>query len=305
MHGITLSTHRSGQEWASDAVVPALADIRSVGAGWVAIHPYARIHADGRVTFRNAPLEVQRPIREAHHAGLKILIKPHLAYWGSPFSWRGEITFDDAAHWKTFWRDYRRWIDRVASWSTDADGFVVGTELDRTLEHRSQWREVIASVRERVDAPLTYAANWTDYRRVPFWDALDVIGIQAYFPLVDQSLDPARLRESDFEAGWRRLMTELRAFALRRGRNIVFTELGYNRSMRAPLEPWSSRSDGADEATATQEACMDAALRALAQEPAVVGAFLWKWFPPPRSAGRNFQLTTPGMRAVIGRHWRR
>jgi homoserine trans-succinylase len=32
---------------------------------------------------------------------------------------------------------------------------------------------------------LTYAANWDDFDKVPFWNELDYIGIDAYFPLSD------------------------------------------------------------------------------------------------------------------------
>ena len=68
----------------------------------------------------------------------------------------------------------------------EADAFVVGTELDRILNHEAEWRTLIAEVRSIMKVPLTYAANWTDYKRVPFWDALDVIGIQAYFPVASK-----------------------------------------------------------------------------------------------------------------------
>ena len=34
---------------------------------------------------------------------------------------------------------------------------------------------------------LTYAANWDgEFEEVAFWDALDVIGVQAYFPLTEE-----------------------------------------------------------------------------------------------------------------------
>ena len=62
---------------------------------------------------------------------------------------------------------------------------VVGTQLDRTLHFEDDWRLIIATVRRYFEGTLTYAANWTDYEKVPFWDALDVIGIQAYFPLLE------------------------------------------------------------------------------------------------------------------------
>ena len=79
-------------------------------------------------------------------------------------------------------------------------------KLDRMLTFEEEWRALIAEVRQHTDAPLTYAANWTDYRQVPFWDALDIIGIQAYFPLTD---DPD-YDEEDIRAGWAKRMGELR-----------------------------------------------------------------------------------------------
>jgi hypothetical protein len=313
IRGVTVSTHRGGQEWASDWMPPVLREIREVGGNWVAIHPYARIDADGTVRYRpidpaQPPEEVARPIREAHALGLKILIKPHLAYWGSPFSWRGEIDFgsdpagDPSSNeaWQRFWTTYRQWILELAAVSSEADGFAIGTELDRTLRFEEEWRSLIEQVRRRTPARLTYAANWTDYERVPFWDALDQIGIQAYFPV---SEEPTPTDEA-LRRGWAANMATLRAFSERHDRPIVFTELGYNRSFAAAERPWDYDTDG-PEAEPLQAACLRAALAAIAAEPRVEGVFLWKWFPGPRSASRNFQLTTPQMLGTIRDAWLR
>ena len=303
VRGITISTHGIGRDWGTDAIVPTLEDIRAVGANWVAIHPYARISADGSLRWSeidpaDPPAHIVRPIREAHRLGLRIYIKPHIAYWRSPFSWRGEIAFTSAEDWQRFWRDYREWIALLATVCREADGFVVGTELDRMLTFEEEWRALIAEVRQRTDAPLTYAANWTDYRQVPFWDALDVIGIQAYFPLTD---DPA-YDEEDIRAGWAERMRELRTFGEQHNRNILFTELGYNQSHQAPIAPWAYPVDGED-ALPVQVVCLRTALDAIAEEPRVIGALLWKWFPHPRPVGRNFQLAIPPIKRVIAEAW--
>lgn len=303
IRGITLSTHGGGRDWGSDGAAQALSEIAGLGANWVAIHPYARIDADGSVRFHRfppgaPPPHLARPIREAHARGLKLLVKPHLAYWGSPFAWRGEIEFADDATWERFWRSYTEWIVTLAGALREADGFVVGTELDRTLRFEGAWRRLISEVRSASPVPLTYAANWTDFERVPFWDALDVIGIQAYFPISDSALpDRAALR-----AGWRGLTARLRDYASSRNRPIVFTELGYNRSHRAAREPWRYDVDG-PEAEALQALCLATALESIEAEPEILGAFLWKWFPAPRMEGRNFQLATPRLTDVIRRAW--
>lgn len=304
IQGITVSTHRGGGDWGSDQMPLALASIQTVGANWVAIHPYARIGADGSVRRRRGsstsipPEHIARPIREAKALGMKILIKPHLAYWGSPFGWRGEIAFDNPEDWARFWGDYEKFILQLAEWSQGADGFVVGTELRGTLGHEAEWRSLVAKVRSRTPVPLTYAANWDAYERVGFWDALDVIGVQAYFPLThEEDLSERAIRE-----GWKRWMTTLSTFSQRMQRPVLFTELGYNRAYKAPVEPWDYNTDDQD-AELIQATCMRLALEAVGAEPSVIGVFLWKWFIPPREVGRDFQLATPRMRDVIRQQW--
>lgn len=304
VRGVTISTHGVGHDWASDAMVDTIKDVRSVGAGWIAIHPYAAIHADGSVGFdaldpANPPAWIARPIAEAHRLGMKILIKPHLAYWGSPFSWRGDIRFSSQAQWQRFFSTYQRWIVRVAQCAVGADGFVVGTELDATLDHADAWRSIIAAVRSATPAALTYAANWTDYQRVPFWDAVDVIGIQAYFPL-SQGPDADA---STIAKGWKQVMADVTRYARAQNRNVVFTELGYTRSFEAPLRPWEYRADDGGGATRVQATCMRTALLAIEAEPTVLGAFLWKWFPRPYSVGRDFQMASPQIAKVIQDVW--
>ncbi len=303
VRGITISTHGIGKDWGTDVIVPTYEAIREVGSNWVAIHPYAGIRGDGTIRpvdldVNNPPEHVVRPIREAHAQGLQILIKPHLAYWGSRFQWRGEITFDDEVAWERFWKGYTDWIVALARISSDADAFVVGTELDLTLEHEERWRKLIAKVRQESGAPLTYAANWPDYQKVPFWDALDVVGIQAYFPLAEKG----QRSEATIREGWRRQMDTLRAYSQQTGKEILFTELGYNRSFAAAAEPWEYHTDG-PEAEALQSLCMRIALEAIEAEPKVVGSFLWKWFPEPYPVGRNFQLATPAMKDTIRSAW--
>ncbi|HZL85287.1 MAG TPA: hypothetical protein VFD07_07930 [Candidatus Krumholzibacteria bacterium] len=303
VHGIVLSTHGGGQDWGSENIESTMADLRAVGATWVSIHPYARIGEDGMVAFRPIdpsapPAHLARPIAAAHAAGLEIAITPHLAHWGSKFSWAGDIEFATAEEWQRFFDTYTTWVVTLARACPDADGFVLGTEIDRTLGHEERWRELIRQVRAVTSAPLTYGANWTDYARVPFWDALDAIGVQAYFPLADSVGASA----AEIEAGWAARMTELREFAAKKNRRIVFTELGYNRAFAAPVRPWEAAVDGV-EAEDVQEACLRIALAAVEREPCVAGAFLWKWFPNPHPVGRNFQLATPRLKRAIADVW--
>ena len=300
IRGVTISTHRGGREWGDSKVMAATyKEVRSVGANWVAIHPYAQINADGEVSVWSGDVAwLNEPIKTAHAEGLQILIKPHLAYWGSPFSWRGEITFDDPVQWSRFFETYADWIVSIAEATVGADAFAVGTELDKTLSHEAEWREVIDRVKAVNGASLTFASNWTDYHRVPFWDALDAIGIQAYFPLSQDE----RPEETVLRAAWKTRMADLRKFSKAWQRPIVFTEIGYSRTWIAAREPWLARTEEA-EAEALQRLCLRLALEAIEAEPSVVGSFLWKWFPEPRPVGRDFQMAAPGVREELRGVW--
>lgn len=302
VRGVTVSCPTWGWEWGSDAMVQTLDELDALGAGWVAIHPYARIRGDGTVAYEgmdpNDPPEwIARPIREAHARGLKVMVKPHLAYWGSPFPWRGAIRFDDPVQRSWFFTSYTGWITQLAAASKGADAFVVGTELDGMVAHEAEWRRVILGVRGAYDGPITYAANWDSYQTVGFWDAVDVVGIQAYFPV---SADAGPVDRAVLDAGWEKVMGELRAHSAKTGKHVVFTELGYPRSADAAHKPWEAtdRSEHAD----YQALCLDAALDAIEREPVVIGSFLWKWFPGDR-VPRDFPLQRPEPRQVLTEHW--
>ncbi|MHC4376762.1 MAG: glycoside hydrolase family 113 [Planctomycetota bacterium] len=297
VRGIVVSCGGVGQVWGTDSFAAELDVLVELGCNWVQIHPYAGFRRDGEVTHSldpaDPPLEFVRPIREAHARGLKVLVKPHLAYWGTGFSWRGEVDFEGGDR-ERFWRTYTAWVTDLARITGDADAFCVGTELDRLLDD-DRWREIIAAVRAEHDGHLTYAPNWTDVERVGFWDALDCIGVQAYYPLSERS-DPT---PQQLRRGWRRRANELFRLHRKTGKPVVFTELGYSAGPLAAREPWVSSvaraedaagSAGVEFAQALQLRCYEAAQATLDEHREWLrGAFLWKWFcGGPRS--RDFRL---------------
>ena len=312
VRGMTVSCHGSGQSWASDAFAAELDQLVELGCNWVAIHPYASIGADGEVRWKDIdpsapPQWLARPLREARARGVALLVKPHLAYWGSPFPWRGAIDFEPGPERERFWSTYSDWICSLARACPDVDGFVVGTELAHFEPDEEHWRALIAKVRGLTGAPLTYAANWDRYESVGFWDALDAVGVQSYFPLSEPDL-PEPTASALVEA-WEPWIADLRAVHERTGKPVVLTELGYPRSLAAAVEPWAAgitHGPGEDRARALQERCLAVALARLDLERAWLrGAFLWKCFPGERSRAHegDFAIERPELRAVVEGAW--
>ncbi len=307
VHGMTISCETFGREWGSDRFPVALEALGAIGVNWVAIHPYASIREDGSVEARridpaHPPEWITRPIREAHARGQSILVIPHIAYWGSPWRWRGDIEFEDAECLARFFATYTQFLVDVVACARGADAFSIGNELEKLVEHDAEWRALILAVRKATDAKLTYAANWSGYDAVPFWDALDAIGVDAYFPLCSSD-DPT---EEQLRAGWAENLAGLERVSKRTGKPVVFTELGYNCSLDAARTPWTFREEhGADRARAEalQARCLRVALDEMrSRSDWLRGAFIWKWFLGNGNR-ENFLAKTPAMIAVIRETW--
>ena len=306
-HGIVVSCRRNGPgEWDGPDMQPLLEHLRPLGVDAIQVHPYAAVSRDGGIYYqpRRVELATIQPLRLARQQGMTAFLKPHLAYWGSGFGWRGEITFDRPEQWERFFAGYRDFILHQARCAQQADAqvFAVGTELDRTLVHEDRWRQLIAEVRGVYDGKLTYAANWDDVHRVGFWDALDYVGVQAYFPLSGA----AAPSDAQLTRAWRGLVDRFAALSRQHGRPVLLTELGYAVSEAAADQPWADHAVGDSAAGAELKLrCMRIALAAIEDQPHLAGVYLWKWFPDNREQNREFTLQYDAMRHVIAEAWSR
>ncbi|MEP6820915.1 MAG: hypothetical protein ABI946_01050 [Chthoniobacterales bacterium] len=303
--GVTVSAQTWGREWQTPEMSQTLDEIKSLGANSFAIHPYARIAEDGHVLFRTIDENryITVPLDWAQERGLSVMMIPHIAYWGTKFLWRGEINFETAAEWDNFFNDYETWIVEMAkiAQAHHAEIFCVGLEFSYAEKFPERWLKIIAAVRAVYYGKLTYGGNWNEFENVKFWDALDYIGVLAYFPLT-KTPDPSR---EEIAAAWEKRCADLEQFSKRNGnKQIIFVELGYNESAKAAAEPWSFKTGG-ENAVEIQARCMDVALDLPNKHPFLAGMFLWKWFPEvPSREQENFRLQTPTIKAVMAKHWK-
>jgi hypothetical protein len=304
--GMTVSCQTWGIEWQMPEMEATLDELKSLGVNSIAIHPYAQIREDGHVAAGRrsgaSTTHITTPLRWAHDRGLSAMLIPHIAYWGTKFSWRGDINFVTPEEWDRFFSDYESWIVQMAKLaeSEHAELFCIGLEFTHPQKYEERWRKIIAAVRAVYHGNVTYGANWNEYADVKFWDALDYVGVLAYFPLA-QKADPD---SSDILAGWEKRCAELEKFSKQNGKQFVFVEIGYNESAQAAAEPWAFKTGG-DHASEIQARCIEVALDLPARHPFIAGMFWWKWFPEiPHHHEENYRLQTPAVKALIARHWK-
>ena len=138
-------------------------------------------------------------------------------------------------------QEHDRWASSLAYLDSPDPVASINRRRDLLREH---WRRIISEVRKIYQGDLTYAANFDQYHLVAFWDQLDLMGINAYFPLRRKGLVPL---ESDdlvplFAARWRSILESISAFQDELGirRRVLFTELGYVRRANSTIEPWAA-----------------------------------------------------------------
>ena len=204
------------------------------------------------------------------------------------------------ADWSRWFAAYRRFVvhHAVVAEAAGAALFCVGTELSGTEVRDREWRDTIAAVRLATGAPLLYAANWAAHaEKVPFWDALDLVGVDFYDPL---SRDPGA-NDAALTDGARKAAEPLARLARRIAKPVVFAEAGYppvRGAWTTPHDESSGRPPAPDDAARA----VAAVFRALVGEPWWKGVYWWKVFsdgrgPAPGDGGFNL-LATPAERVI-------
>lgn len=225
-------------------------------------------------------------ITSAHARGIKVALKPHI--WSSDFwsgdAWHGTVKQTSPEAHARWWRSYRAFVLHYGELAerSGADLYCIGTELvEMTTRYPEEWRGLIADLRKVYHGPLSYAAHWDrELDSIQFWDALDYIGITAYFPL---DL-PEGATVDQLVAAWRPARERIEKIAARTGRPVLFLEAGYRPVADAHREPW--RYDGGAIDLDAQARAYEALFRAFAGAEWWRGIYFWKTFTDPARADR-------------------
>ncbi len=210
----------------------------------------------------------------AHQLGMSVMLKPHI--WLGGGRWPGDVEMRTATDWRLFFDYYYRWMRHYALLAEmyDIDLLCIGVELARTTaSHENEWRRLIQRLRGLYSGAMVYAANWgEEFQNIAFWDALDYIGIDCYYPLTSHDDATAEDLRQGAEAMFERVERVYDRFH----KPVLFTEIGFT-STRAPWkkphEPAWRHSAFVDH----QAMCYEAVLGALYGKQWCNGIYWWKW----------------------------
>lgn len=292
MQGVVYTSWLSGEysDPQSDATLSQR--IRPLGVNWVSllVTCYQDTAESVVIQCENNGLtptdsDLTHTMQYIHDLGLKVMLKPHIDLNNDPLRWRGEIGFgDNEEAWQAWFEQYTQFIIHYAGLAQKekADYLVIGTELKGTSHRSADWQAVIRVVRSVYDGPIIYAANWDEYDEIAWWDDLDAIGIDAYFPLTRNN-DPTI---TELTEGWRPIAAELEAFATEWERPIIFTEIGYRSLDGTNQAPSNFQNTGRIDVQ-EQADCYQAVFDVLSDETWWQGVFWWNWTTNPNQGGPN------------------
>ena len=174
-----------------------------------------------------------------HSAGFKIFLKPHV--WidePTDGKWRSDIFPTNEENWQLWKTSYRDFILRYAilAEKAEVEMFCIGTEFSRlSVEKLAFWKTLIQEVRGIYSGKITYAANWyNEYEKINFWEDLDYIGVQAYFPLTRNKNPTVK----QISKGWKKHLSDLKSIHKKYNLPILFTEMGYKSTADSAINPW-------------------------------------------------------------------
>jgi hypothetical protein len=257
--------------------------IKSIGINYVSLQPFAFFNKDqpsieygGYLWWGERKEGLINSIQLAKKENLAILLKPQLWAYNQ---WIGDLEFEKEADWLTFEKNYRSYILPMAKLadSMQVEMFAVGTEVRLSAIQRPQfWRTLIYEIRAIYSGKLVYASNWDSYPLVTFWDALDYVGIDAYFPLTKKK----KPRVDELKKAWQPTVDSIQTFYAIWQRPILFTEFGYMSLEGCAYKAWLLEKSKI-EAKLSEQAqanALQALLETFGKEHWWAGGFQWKWY---------------------------
>jgi Glycoside Hydrolase Family 113 len=252
---------------------PLLDEIKALGADHVELvvawyqEDVAAVEVGDHPRYTAPESAVRRAVRDAHRAGLKVLLFPivRLTTQHHAGEWRGTLRPRDRAAWFASYGGKLLALARLAS-EEHVEALSIGSELSTLDWEVPPWMALIAAVRGKFHGRLVYSGNWDHFRQVAIYPLVDELGLCGYFAL-----------GADLDGTWDGLRRELEAWSRTLGKPLLFTELGYLSQRGAAAWPWD---EGATQPIDLEEQrrCYAAFCRTWSGSATLAGVYFWNWY---------------------------
>ena len=220
-------------------------------------------------------------IERARSLGYKVFFVP-LMQVNEPGGWSGSITFHtpalQQAWFNSYWNAILPYVSVAAS--LHVEQMAIGTELQSLQQVAPDvlWNQLIGRIHSVFQNKLTYDMNWSSLAlSMPAWlrnASLTYIGVSTYIPLLDKS---GRVDPQAMPALWQmKIKTQLDALAVRIGKQVLITEIGYRNSSDALYHTWEANTKAKADPQ-EQAGAYDAALTNVFSDAHIAGTFFWGW----------------------------
>ncbi len=274
----------------------ALEKMKFLGSNAMALVPYSFMRdKNSPMPFRfsnNAGSEndagLVHSAFEAKKLGMCTVLKPQI-FAGD--SWPGDVEMLNEKDWEAFFDYYYRWIRHYAFLAEihQIEALCVGVEFSKaTLSREDDWRKMFKGLRGLYHGKLTYAANWgAEFEQIGFWDELDFIGLNCYYPLSKNDTPTKNELKANFDS----IKTKIAKVYDKFKKPIVFTEIGF-RSINAPWK--NPHAEGDDSFNAEhQQLCYEVIFEGIENATWCAGILWWKFPSYLEYRGKENSAFTP------------
>lgn len=246
--------------------------------------------------FGETKIGAKQYIKTLQNAKIKIMLKPQI--WVRHGEFTGYIKMTNETDWTILEHSYSKFILEFAQLAQEmhVEVFCIGTELEQFIANRpAYWNVLIQKIKTIYNGKLTYAANWDEFKTTPFWNQLDFIGVDAYFPVSNEKTPTVNA----CLLGWKTHKETLKLFSEKYNKAILFTEFGYRSVDYSAKEPWKSDRSMTQVNLKAQTNATKALFDTFWNENWFAGGFIWKWYHNYQTAGgHNNSRFTPQNKPV-------
>ena len=273
----------AGQMQTEDAEL-SMRRLASNGLDWICITVNAwqeyfySTHIFSHYEYTQTDDDIRAAIKLAKSLGLKVCLKPMVNCLDG--SWRAKINFpedkDGHGYWAEWFKSYDTFMVYYAHMAEQlgVEMLCTGCEMEGMDRQADHCRKMIDKVRQVYSGILMHNVNHGDELSSKWLDAVDVIGISAYYPVTDgENRGPEVMRSK-----WADVVQILKKCHEKYDKPIMFAEVGVRNEKGCTQYPWDFQDRpevpiDEDEQSDFYETAMEATW----DIPWFAGYFCWDW----------------------------